>query len=283
MGVFVGPTARGAALLKWFVDHPATWWVFLGFGGLLRADRYWTHWRGVVGLLASRGEAGAEAPPPPVNAQEVTVHVADDADRWAREVAEAFGVATVGIFVVDPDDEYVWCLGSHGLERHAYDAGLVRKPAVEGVGYGLTAAWAAAPAVDPRGNPVMVRDLADPAALRERYRDLGFDEVSLEDLERQAPGLESRFTVAARVEAAARGPWVFTAQRLPRRLSVSGRNLVVRFSGRTLDRHWSSFAEQARTSSDRRARQAAVAIRIHEEIVRGFDEGLARWREGGPR
>ncbi|HHO53106.1 MAG TPA: hypothetical protein ENK18_20085 [Deltaproteobacteria bacterium] len=281
LGVFVA--APGAAPVDWLLSHPATGWVFLGLGGLLRADWYWSHWDGVVELLLSRqahgwSSGGADRP---VNAQEVTLRVSEQVRSWADDAARTFEVATVGIFLPDPDDEYVWCLGSHGTTAYAYDAGLIlRKPPIEAVGYGLTASWAATPAVDPRGRPVVVRDLEDRAALRERYRDLGFDDDALDEPGAQGPFLAERFTDAGLVECVRRGPWVFTAQRLPRSLSPSGRNLVVRFCGRTIHPRWSSPQECARSSSDRRARQAAVAMRIHEDVVRGFQEGLEQWREG---
>ena len=279
IGVFV---AGASSVVDWLVEHPATWWVFLGFGGLLRANSYWSHWDEVVDLLLSaEADDASEAADRPVNAQEVTLRVGDRVRRWADDAATTFGVATVSIFVPDPDDEYVWCLGSHGTERYAYDAGLIRrKPEVAGVGRGLTAAWATAPAVDPRGRPVVVRDLADRDALRERYRDLGFDDAALDAPGERGPFLAERFTDPRWLPAVRRGPWVFAAQRLPRSLSPSGRNLVVRFCGRTSGSAWSTDTELGRTSSDRRARQAAVAVRIHQEVVRAFEEGLGRWREG---
>jgi hypothetical protein len=282
MGVFVA--APGAAgVVDWLVEHPATWWVFMGFGGLLRAGWYWTHWDQVVDLLLTRESSpwSDELGDRPVNAQEVTLRVGEHVRRWAQTAADAFEVATVSIFLPDPDDEYVWCLGSHGTERYAYDAGIVRrKPLVDAVGHGLTAAWACAPAVDPRGRPVVVRDLATREALRERYRDLGFDDAALDAPGERGPFLAERFTDPVCLEAVRRGPWVFTAQRLPRALSPSGRNLVVRFCGRTLDARWSTEEELSRSSSDRRSRHAAVAMRIHEDVVRAFEEGLAQWRAG---
>lgn len=281
LGVFVAEP--GATPVDWLLSHPATGWVFLGLGGLLRADWYWSHWDGVVELLLSRHPHGwsSEGADRPVNAQEVTLRVSEQVRGWADDVARIFEVATVGIFLPDPDDEYVWCLGSHGTTAYAYDAGLIlRKPPVASVGYGLTASWAATPAVDPRGRPVVVRSLEDRAALRERYRDLGFDDAALDEPGDQGPFLAERFTDASLLPQVQQGPWVFTAQRLPRSLSPSGRNLVVRFCGRTLHPRWSSPRERARSSSDRLARQAAVAMRIHEDVVRGFREGLERWREG---
>lgn len=282
LGVFVAePGAVG--VMDWLVEHPASWWVFLGFGGLLRADWYWSHWDQVVELLLTREFAAwsEEAADRPVNAQEVTLRVGEYVRRWAASAATAFEVATVSIFLPDPDDEYVWALGTTGTERYAYDAGLVRrKPPVDNVGYGLTAAWACAPAVDPQGRPVMVRDLVNRDALRERYRDLGFDEDALDTPGERGPFLAERFTDPGCVEAVRRGPWVFTAQRLPRSLSPSGRNLVVRFCGRILGSSWSTDEELTRSSPDRRSRQAAVALRIHDDVVRAFEEGLAHWRAG---
>ncbi|MEQ1565318.1 MAG: hypothetical protein ABMA64_06745 [Myxococcota bacterium] len=281
-GLAVFVAAPGADLaVDGLLTEASTWWVFLGIAGLLRADGYWTHWNQVVELLLTRGFASDEAADRPVNAQEVTLRVGEFARRWAASAALAFEVATVGVFVPDPDDEYVWALGASGTERYAYDAGLVlHKPPVAGVGYGLTAAWACAPAVDPHGRPVVVRDLADRDALRERYRDLGFDDEALAAPTERGPFLGERFTEPGWVDATRRGPWVFTAQRLPRSLSPSGRNLVVRFCGRTTEPEWSTDAELVRSSHDRRSRVAAAALRIAADVVRGFEEGLATWRAG---
>jgi hypothetical protein len=85
IGVFV--TSPGAvAVVDWLVEHPAAWWVFMAFGGLLRADWYWSHWDRVVELLLTRefGAWSEEAADRPVNAQEVTLRVGEYGGALSR-------------------------------------------------------------------------------------------------------------------------------------------------------------------------------------------------------
>ncbi len=262
-------------------SHPlvavGTWWI----AGLLRADRFRTHTERLGKVLA--GDAGPRwgTGEHPVDAQEVVLRLSETVDRLAAGAAEAFEAATVSVFVPDPDDEYVWSLGTAGSEPHAYDAGLVQgRPPVPGVGFGLTASVSASPAWSPAGGPVVVRTLATRDDLRARYRDLGFEEESLDGGGDGAPFLGERFADPSQQEAVREGPWVFTAQRLPPALSPSGRNLVVRFVGRVLDPTWIADGQVRTTSRDRRGRMASLAVRIHGEVCRGLTEGLGLWREG---
>lgn len=269
-------------LVEYLVGRRATWWVNLMIAGLLRADQFWAHWARLADVLVQNHQ-GWSFTDRPVNAQEVVLRVWEVAKDYASGAATAFEVSSVAIFMPDPDDEYVYALGSHGCELYAYDAGLVsNKPLVPEVGFGLTASYAVGVAYDPSGGPVLVRDIADREALRVRYRDLGFDDASIRAPEADAGGpfQAERFVDEDRREAAMRGPWVFTTQRLPPFLSPSGRNLVVRFQGRDLDDRWATDREIHRTGADRKSRMAALAMRLHSDVSRLFSEGLALWRDG---
>lgn len=263
-------------------EHPLAGLGVWPIAGLLRADRFRTHTERLGWVLSAPAAPDWGAGEHPVDPQEVVLRLAESLSALARRVAEAFEVAAVAVFAPDPDDEYVWCLGAAGTAPHAYDAGLVHgRPAVAGVGYGLTAAIAGSPAWDPAGGPILVRTLATRDELRARYRDLGFElEGPWGGDVGAAPFQAERFLDPAVAETAAAGPWVFTAQRLPSALSPTGRNLVVRLMGRTLERAWQSEPESRRTSRDRRGRLASLAVRVHGEVCRGLAEGLQLWQAG---
>ncbi len=280
----------GSPVLEALARETAAAWSALIVAGLLRGDLFRTHWETLSQALIRRRASSWDPLSPsaerPVNPQEVVARLAEVASALADDAARAFECATVGIFMPDPDDEYVYCLGAAGSARYAYDAGLhADKPRLRGVGFGLTASYAVGAAFHPAGSPVVVRALADRAALESRYRDLGFDEELIaagagEQPPETGPFLGERFVHADRAERARRGPWVFTAQQLPRALSPSGRNLVVRFQGRTVSHTWATPDQLSRTSRDRQNRMAAMAMRVHAEICRRFAEGLGLWREG---
>ncbi len=276
-GLVVMALAEGSVLPTHPLVAVGAWWI----AGLLRAERFRTHTERLGRVLAGDASPRWAAGEHPVDAQEVVLRVGEVVDRLAEGAARAFEAATVAVFVPDPDDEYVWSLGTIGSEAHAYDAGLVQgRPPVAGVGYGLTASVSSSPAWSPVGGPVVVRTLATRDDLRARYRDLGFDEDSLDRGGDGDPFLGERFARPARQDAVREGPWVYTSQRLPVTLSPSGRNLVVRFVGRTLAPTWISDAQVRTTSRDRRGRMASLAVRIHGEVCRGLAEGLGLWREG---
>ncbi len=283
----LGGLRPGLVLLGLDPDAPLAAHPLAGLGvwpiaGLLRADRFRTHTERLGRVLSASAAPDWAAGEHPVDSQEVGLRVAETLSHLAARAAQAFEVATVAVFAPDPDDEYAWCLGASGTAPHAYDAGLVHgRPPVAGVGYGLTASVVGSPAWDPAGGPVLVRTLSTRDEVRARYRDLGFDEDTLTGPPgAAAPFLAERYLDAELAEAALRGPWVFTAQRLPPSLSPSGRNLVVRLMGRTLERGWQSAAVASRTSRDRKGRLASLAVRIHGEACRGLAEGLELWRDG---
>jgi hypothetical protein len=264
---------------------PVLRWAVPVVSGLLRSEQFRVHWDTLSQVMVGHGDTDwspHEGGDRPVNAQEVTHRVARVADEYARDAATTFEAATVCILVPDPEDEYVYGLGTAGCDRYAYDAGLdPRKPPVDGVAFGLSPSYVVGAAWDPAGSPVVVRDLPDREAMKTRYRDLGFDEASLrEDSSQPAPMLGERYAHDAVRERAAQGPWVFTAQRLPRDLSPTRRNLVVRLQGRTTSSIWSCTQELGRTSRDRRIRMASLAQRIHGELCGLFAQGLQLWREG---
>ncbi len=281
-GVRPGLVLLGLAPGAPLADHPLAGLGVWPIAGLLRADRFRMHTERLGRVLATPATPDWGAGEHPVDPQEVVLRVAETLSGLASRAADAFEVATLAIFAPDPDDEYAWCLGAAGTEPHAYDAGLVHgRPPVSGVGYGLTASVVGSPAWDPAGGPVLVRTLATRDEVRDRYRDLGFDEESLAGAgDAAAPFLAERFLQGERAAIATAGPWVFTAQRLPPALSPSGRNLVVRLMGRTLARCWQAESEARRTSRDRRGRLASLAVRIHGEACRGLSEGLQLWRDG---
>lgn len=261
----VGTATRAVA--EELLGHRASWWLALILTAAVRSDAFWTRWDELV-AQAVAGVPGPWGDPTerPVNPQEVTLGAAGVADRWARWARTALEVATVGIFMVDPDDEYVYGLGGAGTGRCAYDAGLVAKPEVPDTGFGLTAAWTVSPAFDPSGRPVVVRDLPDRASLDARLRDIGFD-----------PDEGAGPQPTEREEA---GPWVYAVQRLPESLSPSGRNLCVRLHGCTVPHLAAAPPQRRETRRDRRERVALVSRRIHDDVVRAFSEGLALWSEG---
>jgi len=299
-GLLVDPSIAGRRPGLVLIRHPpelgpavahllqgrAAWWLVMMVAGLLRADSYRGHWDALAHLLVHRlpPEGGGPAERP-VNAQEVVHRVAEVASHFVHSASQAFEAAAVAIFLPDPDEEYVYCLAAAGSELHAYDSMLVPgKPRVSGVGFGLTASYVVGTAYDPRGSPVLVRVLRSRDELRTRYRDLGFDDEALADdgarNELSGPFLAERFLAPEVREAACRGPWVFTAQRLPTFLSPSGRNLVVRYQGRSLSQRWATPDELLWTSRDRRSRMASLAMRIHADICGQLAEGLGQWREG---
>ena len=263
------------------------WTGFLVVAGLARGERFRSHWEAVASELSQPHLAGWHGPggawEQPVNAQEVVQRVVEAANAWASGAARAFDAASVCIFLPDPDDEYVVCLGSSGSARHAYDAGIwPDKPGLPEVGYGLTASLAVAPAYDPAGRPVVVRTLERRDELHARYRDLGFDQDAIAA---DAPTPAGPFTAEAFLDPAVRdaarqGPWVFTAQRLPPSLSPARRNLVLRFQGRLLAPRWSGDEDRLRTSRDRVSRMSSLALRVHDDLGRLFAEGLGLWRDG---
>ena len=303
-GFVVLHTAGGVPVLDVIFQSTAATWTALIISGLLRGDGFRTHWETLSEALIQRRETSwylldGQATERPVNPQEVVMRVSEAAHKLAADAARAFEVSTVGVFLPDPDDEYVYCLGASGSAVYAYDAGLhPGKPRVPGVGFGLTASYTVGAAYHPSGSPVVVRTLPDRDALRSRYRDLGFDEDAIADGDTEdspggeggpltffaetpsGPFLGERFIDPALAERANRGPWVFTAQQLPRSLSPSGRNLVVRFQGRIVSYTWATPTQLARTSQDRQNRMASLAMRIHAEICQLFAEGLAMWRDG---
>ena len=267
------------------LDAPVIRWAVPAVSGLLRSEQFRVHWDTLSGVLVGRSRAdweSSEARERPVNAQEVVHRVSQVANGYASDAARAFEAAAVGIFLPDPDDEYVYCFGAAGTERYAYDAGIhPQKPSVDGVAFGLTPSYVVGAALDPAGTPVVVRDLPDREAMKIRYRDLGFDEEAVEGRSaRPAPMLAERFVQPHLRDAALKGPWVFTAQRLPRFLSPTGRNLVVRFQGRVASPVWSGDEEVHRTSHDRRLRMASLSQRIHDDLCGQLAQGLALWREG---
>ncbi len=263
--------AVGWALL----EHPLAGAVMVLATGMMRGDAHRERTEQLAGFLAS-GSPAAPGSERPLTAQEVVERVARVGDVLAERLASVFEVSAVGIFLPDPDDEFVWCLGRHGLERHAYLSG-VTAAGPEGVGFGLTASYAMGVAWDPSGSPVVVRSVADRSALASRYLDLGFDPRTVQrDLEPGSPKA-SRFLAGGDPERAQRGPWVFTAQQIPRGLSPSGRNLVIRLQGRSMPDVWMTEDEQARTTRDRRRSIASAARRVHDELARHFDEGLRGW------
>ena len=265
------------------LEAPVIRWAVPVISGLLRSEQFRVHWDALsevmVGPQRTDWEGGQERP---VNAQEVVHRVGQVATAYAREAASAFETAVTAIFAPDPDDEYVHCLGAHGTEPYVYDASLSpHKPRVEGVEFGLTPSYAVGAAWEPTGGPVVVRDLPDRAAMTARYRDLGFEKESLQaGATHPAPMLAEQYVHDGMRAAALRGPWVFTAQRLPRFLSPSGRNMLVRFQGRTTSPIWSGEEEQQRTSRDRRIRLASLGQRIHDDLCGLFAQGLSLWQDG---
>jgi len=278
-------TREALPAVEALLDAPVIRWAIPAVSGLLRSEQFRVHWDTLSGVLVGRSRADweeATMAERPVNAQEVVHRVSRVASGYAADAARAFEAAAVGVFLPDPDDEYVYCFGAAGTQRYAYDAGIhPHKPAVDGVAFGLTPSYVVGAAWDPAGGPVVVRDLPDREAMKTRYRDLGFDEEAVEGRSsRPAPMLAERFVEPDRREAALKGPWVFTAQRLPRFLSPTGRNLVVRFQGRTASPVWSGDEEVHRTSRDRRLRMASLSQRIHDDLCGQLAQGLALWREG---
>ena len=272
-------------VLEALLAAPVLRWAVPVVSGLLRSEQFRVHWDSLSNVMVGHGRddwAAHDGGDRPVNAQEVTHRVARVADEYARQAADTFEAATACILVPDPEDEYVHGLGAAGCDRYAYDSGLDhRKPAVEGVAFGLSPSYVVGAAWDPAGGPVVVRDLRDRDAMKTRYRDLGFDQDALrDDSPDPAPMLGERYAHEAVRERARRGPWVFTAQRLPRGLSPTGRNLVLRLQGRTTSAIWSGREELGRTSRDRRIRIASLAQRIHEELCGLFARGLQLWQEG---
>jgi len=283
--VIASLTPEALPAVETLLDAPVIRWVVPAVSGLLRSEQFRVHWDTLSGVLVGRGREDWEAAGTaerPVNAQEVVHRVSKVASGYAADAARAFEAATVGVFLPDPDDEYVYCFGGAGTERYAYDAGVhPHKPAVEGVEFGLTPSYVVGAAWDPAGGQVVVRDLPDRESMKTRYRDLGFDEEAVEGRsERPAPMLAERFVHPPLYEAALKGPWVFTAQQLPRFLSPTGRNLVVRFQGRTASPVWSGEEEVHRTNRDRRLRMASLVQRIHDDLCGQLAQGLTLWREG---
>ncbi|NCG19817.1 MAG: hypothetical protein GWP91_12485 [Rhodobacterales bacterium] len=263
-------------LLNALMQQRAAWWVVLMLTGLLRGERYRQKWQQITGLLVD----GAQSPwrtaaDQPVNPQEVTRSLAQAATAWVARVAHTFEVATVCVFLPDPDDEYVFCLAAHGSDRFAYDADLVHKPSIDGVHFGLTGSWATSGTA--RGAP-RVRTIDTREDLHRHYRDLGYDPQQTQD--NQHFQRAQQFVHPEVAAIAAKGPWLVSAQQLPDDLSPTARNLVVRLAGRSIDEVWATSAERHRTSHDRRARMGMVSARLHTDVLRLFREGLGRWRDG---
>lgn len=248
-------------------------WLVLGASGLLRGDQFRTHWERLGRLLVSQ----PVAPPtePPVNPQEVVARVSDALGRLCVEAQETFEAATVTVFLPDPDDEYVYSLSAAGSATYAYDAAVVPdKPDIASVGFGLTAAMAMGAAFDPRGGPLALRVFERRDEILARYRDLGFEEGDVGVFQAE------RFVDETLVDEARRGPWVLTAQQLPRALSPSGRNLVVRYQGRVIAPQWATEEERSRVTLDRKSRLATASQRLYSDACHLLTEGLARWRSG---
>jgi hypothetical protein len=254
------------------VGSPTVAWLAVAAAGLLRGDRYRTTGERLAGLLVPHA-AVAEADRP-VNPQEVVARAGETVRRLVDRGRAAFDVATLGVFLPDPDDEYVYCLAASGSEVYAYDAGVVgEKPPVASVGFGLTATVAMGAAVDPKGGRVAVRVLEHRDEVVARYRDLGFSAPDT--------GFESeQFVDRDRLDAARKGPWVMTAEQLPATLSPTRRNLVVRFQGHLVDPAWSTEEERRAVSADRKRWMATFALRVSSEVVTLLSEGLAHWRDG---
>jgi hypothetical protein len=253
------------------VGTPTVAWLAVAAAGLLRGDRYRTTGERLAGLLVPHGEGASDRP---VNPQEVVARTSETVRRLVERGRAAFDVATLGVFLPDPDDEYVYCLAASGSELYAYDAGVVaEKPPVAGVGFGLTATVAMGAAVDPKGGRVAVRVLEQRDEVVARYRDLGFDDPDM--------GFQSeQFVERDRLDAARKGPWVLTAEQLPVSLSPSRRNLVVRFQGHPIDPAWATEEERRTVSPDRKRWMATFALRVSNEVVTLLSEGLAHWRDG---
>ena len=277
---------RARAMVVALLHQQSTWWGIVLVSSALRADAYWTHWNQLAEhLVTTKDQHDNMRADPPVNPQEVVARVAEMATAYTQAATKIFEAAAVGLFMPDAEDEYVYALATSGYELFAYDAGIVRtKPQVQGIGYGLTASYVVGPAYDPSGGEVVVRHMEHRDELYARYRDLGFDEdeITLVGAHKgvRGPFLAEKFLDDDIKPLARSGPWLFTAQRLPPYLSPTARNLVLRIQGRTLMPWWHTPTELSRTSRDRRARVAALAMRAHSEICRVFSDGLAEWRQG---
>jgi hypothetical protein len=256
------------------VGYPAIAWLAVAAAGLLRGDQYRTTGERLAGLLVPHAATGETDRP--VNPQEVVARASETVRRLTERGRGAFNVATIGVFLPDPDDEYVYCLAAAGSETYTYDAGVVAdKPSVEGVGFGLTATVAMGAAIDPKGGRVAVRVLERRDEVIARYRDLGFDEPET------GGGFQSeQFVDPLLLEAAQKGPWVLTAEQLPAALSPTRRNLVVRYQGHLVDPAWATEAERRSVTADRKRWMATFALRLSSEVVGLLAEGLARWRDG---
>jgi hypothetical protein len=283
--VLVCLSEEAMPLAETLLAAPVLRWAVPVVAGLLRSEQFRVHWDTLSRVLVGHDSVhwdSMDGDQRPVNAQEVMHRAAAVAASYAEDAAAAFEVATAGVFLPDPEDEYVFCVGAAGADRYAYDAGVVpRKPAQPGVEFGLTPSYVVGAAWDPAGGPVVVRDLPDRAAMKTRYRDLGFEAGSLDGASASPPPMSGeRFIHGPVRDAALDGPWVFTAQRLPRALSATGRNLVLRFQGRITSTLWAGREELHRTSRDRRIRMASLAQRIHADLVALLDRGLGIWRDG---
>jgi hypothetical protein len=249
-------------------------WLAVAAAGLLRGDRYRTTGERLAGLLVPH--AVAAEPDRPVNPQEVVARASETVRRLVERGRAAFDVATIGVFLPDPDDEYVYCLAAAGSETYAYDAGVVaEKPPVDGVGFGLTATVAMGAAVDPKGGRVAVRVLERRDEVVARYKDLGFDEPET------SGGFQAeQFVDPPLLDAARAGPWVLTAEQLPASLSPTRRNLVVRYQGHRVDPAWATEDERRSVTADRKRWMATFALRLSSEVVGLLSAGLAQWRDG---
>lgn len=272
---------EAVAVLDSVSPTPTLHWPVLLASGLLRADRLWVHWSAL-----NRLDVGAFALPQfgreqPMNAQEALLSVAAVAQAWVTAAVGVFEVATAAVYLPDPEDEYVYALGTMGMAPHAQHAGLVSDgPRVAGVGFGLAASCCASAAADPTGSAVVLRHVPTRDAMRAAYRELGYDDEALTDEAEAGPFAVERFIDPGRISAARRGPWVFAMQRLPQDLWPVGRNLVLRLQGRVTDGVWCSDEERVRISRDRRERIAALAVRVHGDLCRLLAERLTHWRDG---
>ena len=253
------------------VASPAIGWLAMAAAGLLRGDRYRTTGERLAGLLVPHAALDSDRP---VNPQEVVARASETVRTLVERGCAAFELATLGVFLPDPDDEYVYCLAAAGSETYAYDAGVVaEKPAVAGVGFGLTATVAMGAAGDPKGGRVAVRVLEQRDEVVARYRDLGFEDP-------EAGFVSEQFVDGDRLAAARQGPWVMTAEQLPATLSPTRRNLVVRFQGHLIDPAWATEEERRTVGADRKRWMATFALRVSSEVVTLLSEGLAHWRDG---
>jgi hypothetical protein len=274
---FVVLVAVDSTLLKALAADPRASNALVLATGLLRGDAHRVREERLARLLATVRPTRAWQPGDrPFTAQEVIEHAARIADGVLEDLSGLFETRMAGLYVPDPDDHHVWCLGRHGLGRHAYEAGTQDGLRLEGVRFGLTASYAMGVAFDADGSSVVVRALADRRALLDRYEDLGFDEDTFD-----RPGSGGVFDPERFHEHDERdGPWVFTAQRLPLELSPNRRNLVLRLQGRSTSTVWADDDVRHRTPRDRKRRLAAAARRAHADIVQSLTDGLRAWRDG---